>query len=39
METDIEKLEKTLTKNWDKLQDYERWILSRLKRTRDDVTE
>lgn len=37
--TDIKKLEATLTKNWGKLQDYERWILSRLKHTRDDVTE
>lgn len=38
-ETDVKKLEKTLTKNWGKLLDYERWILSRLKHTRDDVTE
>jgi len=39
METDLTKLEKILTKNWDALLDYERWILSRLKHTRDDVTE
>lgn len=36
---DVTKLEKTLAKNWDTLLDYERWILSRLKHTRDDVTE
>ncbi|MBP7806816.1 class I tRNA ligase family protein, partial [Candidatus Gracilibacteria bacterium] len=28
----------TLTKNWDKLVDYERWILTRLKRTVTDAT-
>jgi valyl-tRNA synthetase len=38
-ETDTEKLEKTLTKNWSKLLDYERWILTRLKRTAMDVTK
>ncbi len=38
VETDTTKLEKTLTKNWDKLLDYERWILTRLKRTTKDVT-
>lgn len=38
METDAEKLEKTLTKNWSKLMDYERWILTRLKRTVMEVT-
>ncbi len=38
-EMDVQKLEKTLTKNWSKLLDYERWILTRLKYTRDDVTE
>lgn len=38
METDTKKLEKTLTKNWDKLVDYERWILTRLKRTVTDAT-
>lgn len=38
METDTKKLEKTLTKNWDKLVDYERWILTRLKRTVADAT-
>lgn len=38
METDTEKLEKTLTKNWSKLMDYERWILTRLKRTVMEVT-
>ncbi|WP_206695848.1 hypothetical protein, partial [Streptococcus pseudopneumoniae] len=35
-DTDLVKLEKTLTKNWDKLHDYERWILTRLKRTATD---
>lgn len=38
VETDTTKLEKTLTKNWSKLLDYERWILTRLKRTTLDVT-
>lgn len=38
VETDVTKLEKTLKKNWDKLLDYERWILTRLKRTVNDVT-
>jgi len=38
VETDTAKLEKTLTKNWSKLLDYERWILTRLKRTTVDVT-
>lgn len=39
VDTDITKLEKTLTKNWSKLLDYERWILTRLKRTTIDVTK
>ncbi len=38
-ETDAKKLEKILTKNWGTLLDYERWILSRLKHVRDDVTQ
>ena len=38
METDIEKLGGTLTKNWAKLLDYERWILSRLGKTVAEVT-
>lgn len=38
VDTDVSKLEKTLTKNWSKLLDYERWILTRLKRTNLDVT-
>ncbi len=38
VETDTDKLEKTLSKNWKKLLDYERWILTRLKRTINDVT-
>ncbi len=37
-ETDMKKLETVLTKNWSKLLDYERWILTRLKRTMTDVT-
>jgi valyl-tRNA synthetase len=38
-DTDTEKLGKTLNKNWSKLTDYERWILTRLKRTIDDATK
>lgn len=38
VDTDVSKLEKTLAKNWSKLLDYERWILTRLKRTNLDVT-
>lgn len=38
VETNINKLEKTLKKNTKKLLDYERWILTRLKRTAVDVT-
>ncbi|MCB9806402.1 class I tRNA ligase family protein [Candidatus Peribacteria bacterium] len=39
VETNTTKLEKTLSKNWSKLTDYERWILTRLKRTTMDATE
>ena len=38
MEKDIWKLEKILLKNWHSLLDYERWILTRLKRTINDIT-
>lgn len=37
-ERDMDELEKTLSKHWGKLLDYERWILTRLKRTTLDVT-